>query len=146
MTSVSYRGTAPALTDVIAGHIPTTFVPISEAFAQAHQSERPHARGVERQALAAPAGRAVDRGDLSGLQRGVLDRNAGAGRNAEADRRQARRRDGRAPPRTRSSSSSSQDNGIEPAAEGPEKFAALIAAEIPNWAKAVEIAGVKVQQ
>jgi hypothetical protein len=35
--------------------------------------------------------------------------------------------------------------GIDPAVEGPEKFAAFIAAEIPNWAKAVEIAGVKVQ-
>ena len=38
-----------------------------------------------------------------------------------------------------------RDQGIDPAIEGPEKFAALIAAEIPNWAKAVEIAGVKVQ-
>ena len=35
-----------------------------------------------------------------------------------------------------------QTNGIDPAIEGPEKFAAFIAAEIPNWAKAVEIAGV----
>src|SRR3954464_4091251 len=31
MTSVSYRGTAPALTDVIGGQIPVTFVPISYA-------------------------------------------------------------------------------------------------------------------
>src|SRR6187397_260795 len=35
MTSISYRGTAPALTDVIGGVIPVTFVPISEAVAQA---------------------------------------------------------------------------------------------------------------
>src|SRR4030088_3582133 len=35
MTGVSYRGTAPALTDLIAGHIPTMFVPISEALPQA---------------------------------------------------------------------------------------------------------------
>src|SRR5713226_8398079 len=35
MTNVSYRGTAPALTDLIAGHIPTMFVPISEALPQA---------------------------------------------------------------------------------------------------------------
>jgi tripartite-type tricarboxylate transporter receptor subunit TctC len=35
MTSISYRGTAPALTDLIAGVIPVTFVPISEAVAQA---------------------------------------------------------------------------------------------------------------
>jgi tripartite-type tricarboxylate transporter receptor subunit TctC len=35
MTGVSYRGTAPALTDLIAGHIPAMFVPISEALPQA---------------------------------------------------------------------------------------------------------------
>ena len=35
MTNVSYRGTAPALTDIIAGHIPTMFIPVSEAYAQA---------------------------------------------------------------------------------------------------------------
>ncbi|MGZ3352428.1 MAG: Bug family tripartite tricarboxylate transporter substrate binding protein, partial [Xanthobacteraceae bacterium] len=35
MTNVSYRGTAPALTDLIAGHIPAMFVPISEALPQA---------------------------------------------------------------------------------------------------------------
>src|SRR5216684_5067698 len=38
MTNVSYRGTAPALTDLIAGHIPTMFVPISEALPQARAS------------------------------------------------------------------------------------------------------------
>jgi tripartite-type tricarboxylate transporter receptor subunit TctC len=35
MSNVSYRGTAPAMTDLIAGHIPTMFVPISEALPQA---------------------------------------------------------------------------------------------------------------
>jgi tripartite-type tricarboxylate transporter receptor subunit TctC len=39
-----------------------------------------------------------------------------------------------------------RDNGIDPAIEGPEKLANLIAAEIPNWAKAVDIAGVKIEQ
>jgi tripartite-type tricarboxylate transporter receptor subunit TctC len=38
-----------------------------------------------------------------------------------------------------------QNNGIDPQVEGPKKFAEFIAAEIPNWAKAVEIAGVKVK-
>jgi hypothetical protein len=39
-----------------------------------------------------------------------------------------------------------QENGIDPIAEGPEKVAAMIAAEIPVWGRAVEIAGVKIQQ
>ena len=35
MSNVSYRGTAPALVDVIAGHVPTMMVPIGEALPQA---------------------------------------------------------------------------------------------------------------
>src|SRR6266568_1519841 len=35
MQNVSYRGTAPAMTDLIAGHIPTMFAPISEVLPQA---------------------------------------------------------------------------------------------------------------
>ena len=37
MTNVSYRGNAPALTDVIAGHLPTMFSNVSDAL--------PHAAG-----------------------------------------------------------------------------------------------------
>src|SRR4029078_13177578 len=36
-----------------------------------------------------------------------------------------------------------QNAGIDPAVEVQEKCAELIAREIPNWAKAVDIAGVK---
>jgi tripartite-type tricarboxylate transporter receptor subunit TctC len=39
-----------------------------------------------------------------------------------------------------------RDNGIDPAIEGPDKLAELIAAEVPIWAKAVDIAGVKIEQ
>src|SRR5262245_34890060 len=35
MNNVSYRGTSVALTDVLAGHVPTMFIPISEALPQA---------------------------------------------------------------------------------------------------------------
>src|SRR5262245_10681077 len=35
MTNVSFRGTAPVLSDLIAGHIPPMFIPISEALPQA---------------------------------------------------------------------------------------------------------------
>jgi tripartite-type tricarboxylate transporter receptor subunit TctC len=36
-------------------------------------------------------------------------------------------------------------NGVDPLAEGPAKFAEMIAKEIPIWAEAVRIAGVKLQ-
>ena len=87
MTSVSYRGTAPALTDLIAGHIPAMFVPISEALPQA-RAGHPHAGGVERHALARSAGSAEPRGaGLSRVPHGVVDRDDGAGRHAQGDHR-----------------------------------------------------------
>ena len=39
MTPVSYRGTAQAIIDVIAGHIPTMFVPLPEALPQAESGK-----------------------------------------------------------------------------------------------------------
>ena len=144
MTSVSYRGTAPALTDLIAGVIPLTFVPISEAVAQAdnpnvrilavssgHRSARlpdvpsiaesyPGYNAVSWTGMLAPAG----------TPKPIIDRLATEMANAAKDPKFIELL---------------QNNGIDPAVEGPEKFAAFIAAEIPNWAKAVEIAGVKVK-
>ena len=98
MTNVSYRGTAPALTDLIAGHIPTMFVAGVGGLRAGDQSERPPARGVERETFADAARPADHRGvGLSRLRRGVLDRNDGAGGNAQGDRRQAWRRRWNAP-------------------------------------------------
>src|SRR6478609_9185443 len=142
MTSVSYRGTAPALTDVIGGQIPVTFVPISEAVAQAtnpnirllavssgQRSERlpdvpsiaetyPGYNAVSWTAMLAP----------KGTPKAIIDKIAGEMARAGKDPKFIELL---------------RDNGIDPAIEGPEKLANLIAAEIPNWAKAVEIAGVK---
>ena len=35
MNAVSYRGTAPALTDIIGGHVPAMFIPLPEALPHA---------------------------------------------------------------------------------------------------------------
>jgi tripartite-type tricarboxylate transporter receptor subunit TctC len=144
MTSVSYRGTALALTDVIGGVIPLTFVPISEAVAQATNpnirllavsSERRSARLPDVPAIAEsyPGYNAVSWTGMlapAGTPKPIIDRLAGEMTNAAKDSKFVELL---------------LNNGIDSAVEGPEKFAAFIAAEIPNWAKAVEIAGVKVQ-
>ena len=144
MTSVSYRGTAPALTDVIGGQIPVTFVPISEAVAQATNpsirllavsSEKRSARLPDVPSIAEtyPGYNAVSWTGMlapAGTPKPIIDRLAAEMENAAKDPKFVELL---------------QNNGIDPAVEGPEKFAAFIAAEIPNWAKAVEIAGVKVQ-
>jgi tripartite-type tricarboxylate transporter receptor subunit TctC len=144
MTSVSYRGTAPALTDVIGGQIPVTFVPISEALAQASNPKiRLLAVSSEKRSKRVPDLPAISEtysgynavswtGMLAPAEtpKPVIDRLAGEMANAAKDPKFIEQL---------------QTNGIDPAVEGPEKFGAFIAKEIPNWAKAVEIAGVKVE-
>jgi tripartite-type tricarboxylate transporter receptor subunit TctC len=145
MTSVSYRGTAPALTDLIAGHIPVTFVPMSEAYAQATnpnikilavssgtRSKRlpdvpsiaetyPGYHAVSWTGMLAPAGTPKE----------IVDKIANEMVRATQD------------PKFLENLTS---NGVEPLAEGPAKFAEMIAKEIPVWAEAVNVAGVKLQQ
>jgi tripartite-type tricarboxylate transporter receptor subunit TctC len=144
MTSVSYRGTALALTDVIGGVIPVTFVPISEAVAQATNpnirflavsSEKRSARLPDVPAIAEtyPGYNAVSWTGMlgpAGTPQPIIDKLASEMANAAKDPKFVELL---------------QNNGIDPAVEGPQKFAEFIAAEIPNWAKAVEIAGVKVK-
>jgi tripartite-type tricarboxylate transporter receptor subunit TctC len=129
---------------VIGGQIPATFVPISEALAQATNpklrllavsSEKRSTRVPDMPAIAEtyPGYNAVSwTGMLApkGTPKPIIDRLATEMANAAKDPKFIEQL---------------RANGIDPAVEGPEKFAALIAKEIPNWAKAVEIAGVKVE-
>jgi tripartite-type tricarboxylate transporter receptor subunit TctC len=145
MTSVSYRGTAPALTDLIGGQIPVTFVPISEAVAQASNPNiRILAVSSEKRSPRLPNVPAISEtyagfnavswtGMLAPAHtpKPIIDRLAAELTKAGHDA---------------SFLDKLQKAGIEPAIEGPEKFAAFIAKEIPAWAKAVDIAGVKVPQ
>jgi tripartite-type tricarboxylate transporter receptor subunit TctC len=147
MTNVSYRGTAPALTDLIAGHIPTMFVPISEALPQARAGrirmlavssgtrwrEAPDVPTIAEQGfpgfhmvswtgMMAPAGTPAD----------VIDRTAAELARALKDPQFV---------------AHMRKAGVEPAADAsPAGFAAFIAKEIVLWGEAVKIAGVTLQQ
>jgi tripartite-type tricarboxylate transporter receptor subunit TctC len=145
MTSISYRGTAPALTDVIGGVIPVTFVPISEAVAQAANpnlrilavsSGARSARLPDVPSIAEsyPGYNAVSWTGMlapAGTPKAIIDKLAGEMLRAGKDPKFIEQL---------------HSAGIDPVIEGPDKFAALIAAEIQNWAKAVDIAGVKISQ
>jgi tripartite-type tricarboxylate transporter receptor subunit TctC len=144
MTSVNYRGTAPALTDLIGGQIPTTFVPILEALAQAtNPNVRILAVSSEKRSQRIPNVPSISEtypgynavswtGMLApaATPKPVIDRLAAEMEKAGKDPKFIEQL---------------KTNGIDPAIEGPEKFASLIAAEVQNWAKAVDIAGVKLQ-
>src|SRR5262249_29554573 len=89
MTNVSYRGNAPALTDVVAGHLPTMFSNISDAMPQA-------ATGSIRLLAVSSKARAPQLPDVhrrigfSRFQRAHLEWADGAGGNSPRHRRQDR--------------------------------------------------------
>jgi tripartite-type tricarboxylate transporter receptor subunit TctC len=145
MTSVSYRGTAQALTDVIAGHIPAMFVPLPEAMPQAEggkirmlavsddkrsrgapniptiaESGYPGFRGISWNGLMAPAGTPKD----------IINRIAAEFAKAAKDPKFIAQLD---------------TYGVEPLGITPEEFAKFIPEDIALWAEAVKIAGVTLQ-
>jgi tripartite-type tricarboxylate transporter receptor subunit TctC len=146
MMNVSYRGTAPALTDVIAGHIPTMFIPISEALPQARAGsirmlavssgtrsrEAPEVPTVAEQGypgfhmvswtgLMAPAGAPKDIVERMATELGRALKDASFAEHIEKA-------------------------GAEPAADAsPAEFSAFIAKEITLWGDAVKTAGVTLQ-
>ena len=146
MSNVSYRGTAPAMTDVIAGHIPMMFAPISEVLPQARAGlVRMLAVSSGARSLQAPDVPAIAEGGFPGFHavswtglmapaatpRDIIDRMAMEfGRALNDPEFVAHMREA----------------GVEPAKErGPAGFAAFIANEIPLWGEAVKVAGVTLQ-
>jgi tripartite-type tricarboxylate transporter receptor subunit TctC len=146
MTNVSYRGTAPALTDLIAGHIPTMFVPISEALPQARAGtirmlavssgtrsrEAPEVPTLAEQGF--PGFHMVSWTGMmapAGTPKEIVDRMAGEFARALKDPQFVEHM---------------QKAGVEPAADpSPAEFSAFIAKEIALWGEAVKIAGVTLQ-
>jgi tripartite-type tricarboxylate transporter receptor subunit TctC len=146
MTNVSYRGTAPALTDLIAGHIPTMFVPISEALPQARAGlirmlavssgtrsrEAPDVRTLAEQGFPG-----FDMVSWTGMMapaetpKDIIDRMAAEFGRALKDPQFIEHM---------------HKAGVEPAADAsPTAFATFIAKEIALWGEAVKIAGVTLQ-
>ena len=146
MSNVSYRGTSVALTDVIAGHVPTMFIPISEALPQARA-------GSIRMLAVSSATRSHEAPDVptiaesgypgydftswtgmmapAGTPKEIVDRMAAEIARAFKDPQFV---------------ANMQKAGVEPAADAsPAEFAAFIAKEIVRWGEAVKIAGVTLQ-
>jgi tripartite-type tricarboxylate transporter receptor subunit TctC len=145
MTNVSYRGNAPALTDVIAGHLPTMFSNLSDALPHAASgairilavsSDRrvPQLKDVPTVAeLGFPGYRAVTWNGLmapGGTPRPVVNKIAREIGVAVTNRKFLERL---------------ASLGADPSGITPEQFAALIASDLKLWTEAVEVAGVKKQ-
>jgi tripartite-type tricarboxylate transporter receptor subunit TctC len=145
MTNVSYKGAAPAFSDVIAGHVPTMFALFPDVLPHAtngairllavssakrlpqaldiptiSESGFPGYNTATWSGLMAPAGTAKD----------TVDRIAAAVEQAIKDSEIAERL---------------IRTGIEPLGGGPSELAAMIAAEIPMWGEAAKIAGISLK-
>ena len=95
MTHVPYKGSAPAVTDLVSGQLPVAFVDLVSAL--------PQIRAGRVKGLAVASGKRDDhrarpaddrRGGRAGLRRGRLVRAGRAGGHAARYRREAQRRDG----------------------------------------------------
>jgi tripartite-type tricarboxylate transporter receptor subunit TctC len=142
MTSVSYRGTAQAVTDVIAGHIPTMFVPLLEAKPQAEagkvrmialsddtragtapevptiaESGYPGFRGISWIGLMGPAAMPKD----------IINRIAAEFARAAKDPKFI---------------DAVEIQGVAPAGLTPKEFRSFLKLDMALWAEAVKVAGV----
>lgn len=145
MTHVPYKGNAPALSDVVAGHIPVMFSNLSDALSQAAGGNvRMIAISSEkRSALAADVPTVAESGypDFNvltwnglmapaGTPPEIIDLMAKELATAVKDPKFAAQLVG---------------YGVDPLGDTPAEYAAMLAKDIRLWAEAVEIAGVKQQ-
>jgi tripartite-type tricarboxylate transporter receptor subunit TctC len=145
MTNVSYRGNAPAMNDVIAGHLPIMFSNVSDTL--------PHLRAGSIRALAVSTDKrqpqipdvpTVAESGFPGFNvvtwnglaapantpREIVDKIAGEISRAVKDP---------------AFSDRLKTAGAEPLGNSPEEFAAMIKADTATWAAAVAMAGLKAQ-
>jgi tripartite-type tricarboxylate transporter receptor subunit TctC len=143
MSNVSYRGNAPALTDVVAGHLPTMFSNISDAMPQAAagsirllavsskarapqlpdvptiaESGFPDFNVLTWNGLMAPAGTPND----------IVDKIAAEVGRAVKDPQFAARLD---------------QYGADPLGNTPAEFSAMVAADTALWADTIRSLGLK---
>jgi tripartite-type tricarboxylate transporter receptor subunit TctC len=143
VTPVMYRGGAPPLTDVLAGHVPIYLTSLSDVL--------PHATSGALRLLAVTGEKRIAQipnvptfiesgfpgfkiftwnGLLApaGTPKEIIDKIAKEIAGATRDPKFIERLDG---------------FGVDPLGNTPEEFAAMIAADIPFWAEAAKIAGVQ---
>jgi tripartite-type tricarboxylate transporter receptor subunit TctC len=145
MIDVSYRGTAPAMTDVIAGHIPTMFSPLPEAIVQGRAGKvRMLATSGEQRSVQIPDVPTIAESGFPGYQgtswnammaptgtpKEIVDKIAAEFVKAVKDPEFVKQLD---------------KYGADPLGMTPAQFTEFLAKDRALWSEAVEIAGLKLQ-
>lgn len=142
ITHVPYKGSAPALTDVLAGNISMMFVDVLSAtpHVKAGKIKALGVTGLKR-SLAAPEFAAVSETVAGFNGSSWLGMVAPAGTPREiVARLSSETAKAMAIPEVRERFLA---QGVEPVGSTPEQFAAFIDAEMPRWANAARSAGIK---
>ena len=140
---VPYGGSGPAITATISGHTPICFASITAAAPQAQRRQAARAGGAQQENVVVDAGSPDHRRRrLPRHGRRRLGRRAGAGGNAEGDRRAAQQADQRsiALPELKEKL---RRVGLDPIGGSPEDFASIMRTEGERWAKVIKAANVK---
>ena len=143
MTHVPYKGNAPALSDVVAGHVPAMFSNLSDALPQAKAGNvRMLAVSGETRSPLAPAVPTVAE---SGYPRyNVLTWNGlMAPARTPDDIIDRIAKELAAAVKDQKFSSQLAGYGVDPIGNTPAEFKAQLARDVATWTEAVEVAGVK---
>jgi tripartite-type tricarboxylate transporter receptor subunit TctC len=140
---VSYKGNAPALTDVLAGHVPMMFANLSEAL--------PHASGgnVRLLAVTSEARNAQLPGVPTLAESGLAGFHATTWNGLVAPARTPSTLVERISAAVRQAIKTPQainrlsELGVDPVGSTPAQFAERIRADLPLWAEAVKISGAR---
>ena len=141
MIHVPYKGSAPAITDLVGGHVPIMFDSAIAILPQIKAGKVKAIAITSAQAIGGLAGRAdVRRGRHAWIRVLCLVRILRAREDAARRHRQAQRRgaEGMKSPDWQRVLS---DTGSENVGESPEQFAAFTKAEATKWAKVVKDSG-----
>jgi len=144
-TNVSYKGNQPALTDVMAGHLPAMFAVFGDALSQANGGAiRLLAVSSEQRSTQAPDVPTIAESGFPGFRtmswwglmapagtpKSIVDRIAAEVRDATRDAEIVERL---------------TTFGVDPVGNSPAEFSAMVRADMELWANAVKLAGLQAE-
>ena len=144
LTHVPYKGTGPALNDIIASHVDLFFTELSTSTAAAQGRQGAHSRGRHQTARRRGPGHSdVGGGRRAGLRIRHLERDHRAAQDAGRHHRQAQRRRQQGDARRPTMLDRYKKLNAAPGGGTPAEMAAFIKQETERWSKVIQAAGIK---